>query len=120
MGDLEQQSYREFAQDNPFVSPTLNIQQTDNQYNAFLGAKGKLSSNVGYNFKASYQQDKNKALYVNNFSKTDGTTLPMYNYEAGNSFGVIYDNIETLSAFAEIDVYISKEFSFGGTVEYNN
>lgn len=120
VGDLEQQSYREFAQDNPFVSPTLNIQRTDNQYNAFLGAKGKLSSNVGYNFKASYGQVQDKALYVNNFSKTDGTTLPTYNYEAGNSFGIVYDQLETISAFAEIDVYISKEFTFGGTITYNN
>ncbi|PCI10186.1 MAG: TonB-dependent receptor [Flavobacteriaceae bacterium] len=119
-GDLHQNSYREFANDNPFVSPTLNIQPTDQQYNVFLGAKGKLSSKVGYNFKASYQSEKNKALYVQNPTMTDGITNPSFAYQSGNSFNVVYDKVTTLSVFAEFDIYISKEFKFGGNIEYNN
>ncbi|MDO9038870.1 MAG: TonB-dependent receptor, partial [Lutibacter sp.] len=49
-GDLEQNTYKSFAEENPFVSPTLDIQQTDQQYRAFFGTKGKLASNIGYNF----------------------------------------------------------------------
>ncbi|MBV1888532.1 MAG: TonB-dependent receptor [Urechidicola sp.] len=119
-GDLQQHSFREFVNDNPFISPTLNILPTDQQYNAFLGAKGKLSSKVGYNFKASYQNEKNKALYVQNPSMTDGITNPMYAFQSGNSFGLVYDNVKTLSLFAEVDVYASKELKFGGNIEYNN
>jgi len=119
-GDLHQNSYREFANDNPFVSPTLNILPTDQQYNAFLGAKGKLSSKVGYNFKASYQSEKNKALYVQNPTMTNGITNPTYDFQSGNSFNVVYDNVTTLSFFGEVDVFVSKEFKFGGNIEYNN
>ncbi len=119
-GDLHQNSYRELSNENPFVSPTLNILQTDKQYNAFLGAKGKLSANIGYNFKASYQSERNKPLYIQNFSKTGGTTIPTFAYEAGNSFGVVYDNLQTLQIYGELDINISKEFKFGGSVEYNN
>ncbi|MFK5879485.1 MAG: TonB-dependent receptor [Flavobacteriaceae bacterium] len=119
-GDLHQNSYREFANDNPFISPTLNILPTDQQYKAFIGAKGKLSSKVGYNFKASYQSEKNKAMYVQNPSMTDGITNSTFAFQSGNSFGVVYDNVETLSLFAELDIYISKKFKFGGNIEYNN
>lgn len=119
-GDLEQNSYREFTQDNPFVAPTLNMQQTDQQYNAFLGAKGKLAANVGYNFKASYQSERNKAMFINNPTKTDGTILPTNAYEAGNSFGVIYDDVKTLGVAANLEFYISKELTVDGNVTYNN
>lgn len=119
-GDLHQNSYREFTNDNPFVSPTLNIQASEKQYDAFLGAKGKLSSKVGYNFKASYQSEKNKALYIQNPTMTDGSIIPSFAYQVGNSFNVVYDKVTTLSLFAELDIYFSKEFRFGGNVEYNN
>ena len=51
---------------------------------------------------------------------TNGIMLPSYSYQSGNSFNIVNDNITTLSLFAEVDVYISKEFKFGGTIEYNN
>ena len=38
-----------FAQINPFVSPTLFVAPTDQQYNASVGLKGRLSNNMSYN-----------------------------------------------------------------------
>jgi hypothetical protein len=32
--------YLEFANENPFLSPTLNIAPTDKQYDVFAGLKG--------------------------------------------------------------------------------
>ncbi|MFT6755490.1 MAG: hypothetical protein ACJAV9_000975 [Urechidicola sp.] len=119
-GDLIQNSYRETVYENPFVSPTLNILQTDNQYNAFLGIKGQLSSNVSYNFKASYQNEKNKPLFISNPSLTNGLFQPTFGYQVENSFGLIYDNIETMSVEAELNVNLSKEFQFTGKLEFNN
>lgn len=119
-GDLIQNSYREFVEDNPFVSPTLSVQQTDNQYNGFIGAKGKLSSDVSYNFKATYSEEKNKPLFLQNLSKTEGTIAVEHGYEAGNSFQVIYDDVKTLGITGELSIDFSKEFKFGGTVNFNN
>jgi hypothetical protein len=62
-GDLEQNSYKNYVDQNPFLSPTLTILQTDQQYNAFIGAKGKLSSTVHYNITGSYMNEKNKPLF---------------------------------------------------------
>jgi hypothetical protein len=119
-GDLVQNTYRNFSNLNPYVSPTLNIQQTDKQYKAFAGAKGKLASNIGYNFNVSHSNEQNKPLFLQNPSKTAGTQNITHAYEAGNSFNVIYDNVKTLGFFGEIIIEASKEFNFGGTVNYNN
>lgn len=119
-GDLIQNTYKDFTQENPFVSPTLNVQQTDQQYKAFIGAKGKLASNIGYNVNMSYVSEKDKALFVHNQTTTDGTILVDNAYEAGNSFQVIYDNIKTINIMGEINVEISKEFQVSGNLQYAN
>ena len=119
-GDLVQNTYSNFANENPYVSPTLNILQTDQQYKAFVGAKGKLASNIGYNFDVSHTYEMNKPLFIQNQTKTDGTLILEKGYEAGNSFDVIYDDIKTLGVFGEITIDASKEFNFSGTIHYSN
>lgn len=119
-GDLIQNTYRDFANENPFVSPTLNIQQTDQQYKAYIGAKGKLASNVGYNFNVNYSSEKDKPLFVHNQSQTDGSTTVNNAYEAGNSFGLVYDDLTTINVFGEINFDISKEFYLEAAIEYFN
>jgi hypothetical protein len=119
-GDLIQNTYNSFANENPYISPTLNILQTDKQYNAFVGAKGKLASNIGFNFNVSHSNEKNKPLFIQNQTKTDGTITTTESYQAGNSFHVIYDAIKTLNFFGEITIEASKEFNFSTTVNYAN
>ena len=120
LGGLHQNSYRDFANENPFVSPTLNVLRTDQQYNAYGGIRGKLASNVSYNLKGGYMSERDKPLYKLNPSKTEGTTEVTKGYEAGNSFQIIYDDVKTLYAFAEVSVDFSKQLKFGGNVAYNN
>ena len=119
-GDLVQNTYKDFATENPFISPTLNIQQTDNQYNAFIGAKGKLASNIGYNFNMNYRSEKDKALYIQNQTQTDGTNIINNAYEAGNSFEVVYDLLKTFNVYGEINFEVSKEFQLAASADYSN
>jgi hypothetical protein len=119
-GDLEQNSYKNYVDQNPFVSPTLTILQTDQQYNAYIGAKGKLSSMVHYNITGSYMNEKNKPLFRSNSSLTDGTAPVSNGFEAGNSFTVVYDDIETIRVAAELNIDLTKELSIGGTLEFND
>ncbi len=120
LGGLHQNSYRDFANENPFVSPTLNVLRTDQQYNAYGGIRGKLASNVSYNLKGGYTSERDKPLYKLNPTKTLGDTDVVKGYEAGNSFQIIYDDVKTLYAFAEVSVDFSKQLKFGGNVSYNN
>ena len=119
-GDLTQNSYKDFAKENPFVSPTLNIERTSEQYNAYAGIKGLITNNIRFNIKASYGSEKDKALFKLNPSKTNGTIDVEKGYEAANSFQVVYDNVNTIRVDGEVIVDWTKEFKFGGNVEFNS
>jgi len=108
-GGLSQNTYYKFAQQNPYVSPTLNISPTDKSYDAYVGAKGKLTNSIGYNLKGGYSAEINKALYLANLSNSSSTQ----DYAYGNSFGVVYDDINTLSFSGEINVDVNRDFKLG-------
>ncbi|GAL80976.1 putative TonB-dependent receptor [Algibacter lectus] len=112
-GDLEQNSYYDFATENPFVSPTLFITPTDKQYNAYVGLKGKLSSTMSYNVNGSYESSQNRALFISNEITRSGD-----DYTYGNSFGVVYDDINTFGVSGEINVDINRNFNLGLKAEY--
>jgi len=112
-GDLIQNSYYGFANENPFVSPTLIIKPTDQLYNAYVGLKGKLSSNMSYNVSGRYMSDRNRALFRNN-----EITSSSEDYTYGNSFGIIYDNIDTFGVAGEINVDVNRNFKLGIKAEY--
>jgi hypothetical protein len=115
-GDLRQNSYYDFVQENFFVSPTLGIAPTDQQYNGYLGIKGKLTSNVSYNARASYMSENGKPL----FRVNELDPQPDNGYTYGNSFSVVYDDVNTISVFGEINVDITSNFKFGAKAEYFN
>lgn len=117
-GGVQQNSYYDFKEENPFISPTLNIAPTKKVYEGFGGVKGKLSNNLAYNFKASYGKEDNKALFQANPLQIFRPGLKGYDY--GNSFNVVYDNINTLDIFGELEIALSDMLSLGVNVNYYN
>jgi hypothetical protein len=117
-GGLEQNTYYNFKEENPYVSPSLQIAPTSKIYESFGGIKGKLSNSVGYNVRAGYGKDENKALFrLNDFNGFQSSARA---YEQGNSFKIVYDNIKTLSVFGELKVEVSNTFSLGINGSYYN
>ncbi|EIJ39125.1 outer membrane receptor protein [Galbibacter orientalis DSM 19592] len=114
-GDLKQNSYYEYAQENPYVSPTINMMPTDQKYNGFAGLKGRFLPNVGYNIKGSYIKENNKYLYRSNSYNTgsDSGIVNDEGYAFGNSFEVVYDDVTTISVFGEINVDLTRDFTLG-------
>ena len=115
VGDLQQNSYHDFVDENPYVSPTLTIRPTDKKYDVFGGLKGQLLTNLGYNIKASFKTENDRALYrlnpLNEF-RTDTKE-----YYLRNSFDVSYDDVKTLGIFAELNVDVNRNFALGINVE---
>lgn len=119
-GELKQNSYYELAEVNPFISPTLRIRPTDEQYDAYVGAKGKLSNSIGYNLRASYAVEDYKPLYTSNPS---GAISNDEEYTYGNSFRVVYDKVKTVSAFGELSLDVNRNFNLrlnGEVFSYNS
>ena len=52
-GNLQQNSYADFVEENPFVSPTLLIAPTNTKYDIYAGLKGKLANAVAFNARVS-------------------------------------------------------------------
>lgn len=116
-GNLQQNSYADFVEENSFVSPTLVVAPTDNKFDIYAGLKGKLANSVAFNVRASYLNQDDKALFVSNefnyaFANTEG-------YAYGNSFGVVYDNVKIMSLFGELKADFSKNLTFGINGTYN-
>ena len=116
-GGLEQNSYADFVNDNPFLSPTLNMRPTNNQYTVFAGLKGKLANNINYNVTGSYLNEKDKALYKGNDYTEDFSNQ---NYAFGNSFGVVYDDVRTFRFYGELKADFSRNVSFGINGTFNS
>ncbi|MCL6265103.1 TonB-dependent receptor [Flagellimonas myxillae] len=115
-GQLEQNSYYDFVQANPYVSPTLDIQPTDRQYEGYLGLKGQLVSNVGYNIKGSYTAENRKPLFFMNPQNLFRNDDKGYFY--GNSFQVFYDDVKTLGIFGELNIDVNRNFTLGINAEF--
>lgn len=114
-GELRQNSYYDFVEENTFVSPTLTIAPTDSQYNAYIGLRGQLLPNISYNIKGSYTAENNTPLFKlnaqNNFRDDEK------GYYFGNSFEVFYDDIKTIGIFGELNVDVNRNFTLGINAE---
>ncbi len=117
-GTLRQNSYYDFVGENPYVSPTLTVEPTDEQYNAFFGLRGQLLPFLSYNLKASYAAENRRPLYILNPINTFRTDEKGYNF--GNSFQVFYDDIRTIGFFAELNIDVNRSFSMRINGEFND
>jgi hypothetical protein len=117
VGELRQNSFHGFVEDNPFVSPTLDIAPTDSQYNAYIGVKGQLLPNLNYNLKGSYSAENNRPLFrlnPQNLFRNDDR-----GYYFGNSFDVFYDDIRTIGIFGELNLDVNRNFTLGINAQIN-
>ena len=114
-GGLIQNTYENFAEENKFVSPTLLIAPTDQQYHGYVGLKGKVSNSVSYDIQGAYYAESNKALYRHNeidFVNSDET------YQFGNSFSVVYDDVSTFNIGGELSVDVNRNFKLGVKADF--
>lgn len=99
-GDLIQNTYSDFAQINPFISPTLEIRPSSTPYKLIVGSKGKLSESIVYDLNGSYSKQNNKALFRSN---TIMNLSALTNYNQGNSFGIVYDDVDVFNASGALE-----------------
>lgn len=116
-GGLEQNSFQQFSEENPFISPNVLITPTDKKYDLFVGLKGKLDNNISYNVKGSYKREKDKAMFLHNEYTVNPNRIP---YMFGNSFGVVYGDVKTFNLFGELRFDFEENVSIGLHGEYNS
>ena len=108
-GDLMQNTYRDLYAINSFVFPTLNISPTLMPYKFFLGTKGKLSNSFSYDVSGVFSRQNDAVFFQKN---TPQISLNQRSYQYGNSFGIVYDNLETLTFQGTLNFDLSDKFNF--------
>ncbi|PQJ80964.1 hypothetical protein BTO18_09015 [Polaribacter porphyrae] len=120
-GGLQTNTYKDFTEDNPFVSPTLFITQTSETYNAFLGLNGKINNDISFNLSGSIKEQEDKPLFIRNNSKSNGTNNTVFKgYEYGNSFTVVYDDVKSVSILGELEYDFNKNLTLGTNIQFDN
>lgn len=109
-GGLKQNSYADFVAENPFITPGNAILPTSEQYNIYLGLKGKLDNTISYNIRGSYKSEDDKAFFMSSAYSGGPTAL---GYQYGNSFDLTYSNLKTLSFFGELRFDFEKNVTMG-------
>ncbi|WP_288954750.1 hypothetical protein [uncultured Polaribacter sp.] len=122
-GSLKSNTYKNFTEINPYISPTLFITQTAENSNLFGGLNGLITNSISFNIKASIISEEDKPLLLRNNSKSDGASsivngYQLKGYEYGNSFRVYYDDVKTLSFLTEIEYDITKHISITTQAQY--
>lgn len=109
-GGLKQNTYADFVAENPFVTPGNAILPTSEQFNIYLGLKGKLDNTISYNIRGSYKSEDDKAFFMSSAYIGGPTAL---GYQYGNSFDLTYSNLKTLSFFGELRFDFEKNVTMG-------
>lgn len=115
-GDLKQNTYREFANENPFVSPNLPIAPTSTSYDIYGGIQGQFDK-LNYLAKVSYSQYENYALFRHNTMSSLNTDV--YPFEQNNSFGVVYDDMSQLNFNFSLNYTPHEDLDLGFDANYN-
>ncbi|MDM1044774.1 TonB-dependent receptor [Myroides sp. 1354] len=116
-GNLTQNTFKDFVDQNPFVSPEAGLLPTDKTYDFYAGMKGKLDHTVSYNVKASYRKENDKALFI---STPYSSNVNRMNYLYGNAMDVVYAEVETFNLFGELRFDLDNTVIMGIRGEYNH
>ncbi len=80
-GNVDRNSLRTLANDNPFVSSQFELRNTAERFRAFGGIRGSVSSSMSFNVGVSQSRYTDMPMFFND------TLISLQ-----NKFGVVYDN----------------------------
>lgn len=107
-GGLKQQRFAHLAGNNEFIRSNQQLQNMQ-QLEFNFGIKGTLSKRINFNLGASFYNNRNMVLFVND-------TL----YSAGNQFAAIYDTISIASIMGSLSYQHSEKLKIDGIMRFNS
>ncbi|BAO55517.1 TonB-dependent receptor [Nonlabens marinus] len=108
LGGRDMNSLQQFADENVFLAPAIDIQPTNRTIDAQLGLKGKISNNFGYKVFGGYKKENDRYFYTKDVGRVlivnEGATL-------GNVFYTQYGDLETTFFGGSLSVDVSSKFN---------
>jgi hypothetical protein len=109
-GNYNHNHYSAIAYQNPFVIPTLTVNNHHEKYRIYGGFDGKISSKTNFKLQVDHSAfNDHPFYYLQGFRLAAGTNpLPTY---IDNTFRVLYDDMKTLKFNGEITHYVGSKFN---------
>ncbi len=107
-GWREVNNYKKILVENPYLTPGIRLRNTDYSLVGFAGLKGRFSSKITYNVKASYFRADSMYFFIN-----DTSTI------LRNKFIPVYDNASLTTIKGEITWHQSDNLQFLFMANYN-
>ena len=108
-GGLDMNSLQQFAAENVFLAPAIDVIPTSRLLDAQLGFKGKISENFGYKVFGGYKIEESKSFYNKGAGATTTTGLEAYEY--GNVFYTQYADLNTTLYGATLSYDVNTAFN---------
>jgi hypothetical protein len=107
-GNTQENTFRKFAYENPFIASDIKLKNTNEKLNFFGGAKGSFSSTSTFAAGIAYKNYKYLPFYI--IDSLDN-----------RRFDVVYDSATTVfNVHAEAGLSISESFTLGAGLNLNN
>jgi hypothetical protein len=110
-GDYHHNHYSAIAYENPFVIPTLTVNNHHEKYRIYGGFDGKISSKTNFKLQVDHSAFNNHPFYyLQGFRLAVTGTKPPPAY-IDNTFRVLYDDMKTLKFNGEITHNVGSKFN---------
>lgn len=109
-GGTDVHDYESLVRENIYLTPGITAEPTNNKLTMKGGLKGNLSPVVSYNFSAAYSLIDNMYFFINDYEKSP----------FGNSFKLIYDDVELFTMSGHIGINPSERLRFNLKGNYYN
>lgn len=105
-GGVQRNSFNTLSENNPFVRSQIELKNTNNMYNAYVGVSGAFSSKVGFNFRATRSLFRDMPLYMH----ADSSEL---------TFAVVYDTVKVTELSGQISLRSAEKLKLVFNGSYN-
>jgi hypothetical protein len=100
-GKLQVNHYRAVVEENMYITPGLKVSNTSHNLRGYVGLKGSLTKEVGYDIRASYSMISKMPFFINDSSDI-----------TGNTFTVVYDGLRLTRVHGELFIRPSDKLGF--------
>jgi hypothetical protein len=111
-GEVKRNNYSQITRENPFVGEKLQLENSNQKHNIYLGVRGTLSKKVSFNTSAAKISTENDYLYVKR---------PAENLIQSKEFYLTYDKIDELKFKGELVYRLDekiKVYALGEYIDY--
>jgi hypothetical protein len=114
--ELNTNSFGALNNENPWISPSLNLKPSYTPYNISIATNVVLFDVFDFSMDLGYKNTEDQTIFTRNAL----VSSPEFSYQLGNSFTVIYDEVQTTYFKVNLSGNVSEKVDFDFRILYQN